>query len=108
MAKEKEKVMKHLGEEKSSKGKGGKKIHTHEIRVKRADHGGHHIEHHMRDEDGNDAGIQTGVAANNDEMAQHVQDAMGDQPPAGEGAPPQQAPDPSAGGGGMMPGGMGQ
>lgn len=107
MAKEKEKVMKHLGEEKSSKGK-TRKLHTHKLTIERADHGGHIIHHHMRDEDGQDAGVQTATAADNDEMAQHVQGAMGDQPPAGEGAPPQQAPDPSAGGGGMMPGGMGQ
>jgi hypothetical protein len=101
------KVMAHLKSEGGKdKEKGGKKLHTHRIEVERADHGGHHIRHHMRDEDGNDAGVQTGIAANNDDMGAQVQDAMADQPPAGQGAPPTTAPDPAGAGG--DPGAMGQ
>jgi hypothetical protein len=99
MAKEKDHVMKHLGEEKS-KEKSGSKLHTHALHITRADHGGHHLRHEMRDEEGNPAPDQTSVAANNEEMGEQVQGAMGDQPPAGQGQPPTAAaapPDPSGG-----------
>lgn len=107
MAKEKEHVMQHLGKDKPAGKKHEKKLHTHEMHIKRADHGGHIVHHHMRDEDGNEAGTQTAVVPDNEALGQHVQDAMGDQPAAGEGAPPQTAPDPAAAAGGA-PGGMGQ
>lgn len=93
---EESKVKKHLGEAKSSKAK-EKKLHTHRLTIERAHHGGHILHHEMRDEDGNPGGTQTSVAADNDDMGNQVQDAMGDQPPAGEGAPPTSQPDPSDG-----------
>jgi hypothetical protein len=101
----KSKVIHHLGESKTEKK--GKKIHTHKLEIERADHGGHTLLHHMRDEDGMDAGKQTSVATDNDDMGEQVQSAMGDQPPAGQGAPPQQAP-PDAGSGGADVGTPGQ
>jgi hypothetical protein len=87
------KVSDHLGSEHSEKKKPSKH-HVHEIRVVRADGGGHHIYRHMRDDQGNDAGVQTAVAPDNDAMGQQVQDAMADQPAAGEGQPPQPAAQP--------------
>ncbi len=101
---DKEKVMKHLGEDKKSKRKEGeKKYHTHRLSIERADHGGHILRHETRDEDGNPGPTHTSVATDNDDMQQQAGDAMADQPAAGEGqpaAPPPQdpaQPDPSQG-----------
>jgi len=101
MAKEKEKVMKHLGGDKAAKEKGKdgeRKLHTHSVTVTRADHGGHHIRHQMRDDEGAEAGEQTAIAPDNEAMGQQVQAAMADQPPAGQGQPmaPPPAIDPNA------------
>lgn len=99
MAKEKEAVMNHLGKEKPGKKKESKH-HTHGMTVKRADHGGFHITHHMKDEQGNDAPDQTAVGNDIDDATGQMNEAMGDQPAAGEGTPqePQpQAPQPQQG-----------
>lgn len=93
MGKEKPAVMHHLGSEKSGKDK-PKKHHVHEMTIKRADGGGHIVHHHMRDEDGNDGPIQSHVVPDNEALGQNVQDAMGDQPAAGQGQPQMPAPQP--------------
>jgi hypothetical protein len=99
MTKTADSVRKALGNKKG-------KLHTHSIKYSRADNGGlhahverhtaaghHHDEHH--------------VLNGPDEAAEHLQEHMGDQPNAGEGTPPEVAPemqDAAAGGGGGAPG----
>lgn len=86
----KESVKKALG------GKKAGKLHSHSVRYERADNGGlhahverhtsaghHHTEHH--------------VLASPEDAAEHLQEHLGDQPPVGQGTPPQEV-DPSAGG----------
>lgn len=95
MAEEKKHVMHHLGTEKSGAKKKEPKHHAHSVTVTRAEHGGHVIHHHMRDEDGNPAPDQTSVAMDNEDMGNQVQSAMADQPPAGQGTPPAPQPAPA-------------
>jgi len=91
MAKEKSAVMSHLGSEKSGKDK-PKKHHVHRMTIERADGGGHIVHHHLRDEDGNEGPTQSHVVPDNESLGANVQEAMGDQPAAGEGQPQALAP----------------
>lgn len=100
---EREAVMHHMGKAKTGKAK-ERKVHTHELHIKRADGGGHILTHHLRDEEGNDAGTHTSVATDNDDMQEQAGAAMADQPAAGAAAPPQTAPDPADQGAPGMPG----
>jgi hypothetical protein len=99
MAKE-EKVKKALG------GSKGEKLHSHSVKYHRADNGGlhaeverhtkaghHHTEHH--------------VLASTDDAAEHLQEHMGDQPPIGDGSPPDSVEPPGGAdaGAGMAAGG---
>ncbi len=80
-----EKVMAHLGDAPAKK---KKKTHVHKVEIERGHKGGFVATHHHRDEEGNHSHT-TGphVLANHDMMHDSVDEAMGDQPNAEEGAP---------------------
>jgi hypothetical protein len=72
--------------EKSEKKSSGEK--PHEIRIKRARSGGYTVTHHGKHKPGMDEGdTDPHVITDAEQLQNHVQDTMGDQPPAGTPAP---------------------
>lgn len=102
------------GEKKGEQGRESaktKKAKVHRMEIERADGGGYIVHHHHeqpKDKEGmsEHRPMTKHVVADADDLADHVQEHMGDQPAAGE-APepePEQAPAPAAGGGDAMMG----
>lgn len=95
-------------------GKGGKsKTHTHGVHYERADNGGyraHVTKHHgAGPHSEGHSHTEEHILPDKEAMMDHMDQHMGDQPPAGEMEPPQEAQmDQGGGGGATMPqaGGM--
>lgn len=106
MSDKKSKVMEHMGSVKEKEAKPVKR-HVHKMEIERGANGGHVVHHEMRGgKEGEPSRTGPHVIANNDELHDHVDEHMGDQPAAGEGEMPGGAdPDAAAGAGAMMPGG---
>lgn len=86
-----EKVSKAL----EGKKRGKKHVHTHAVEYRRADNGGFHAKvekHHGKGphSEGH-SHTETHVLPDADAMQEHMQEHMGDQPPAGEMPEPQPA-----------------
>lgn len=79
---EKSAVMDSLG-----KSKAGKKVkkHVHEMRIERGASGGFAVHHTMKDKEGNHHGTNgPHIMANADQLHDHVDAMMGDQPASGQ------------------------
>lgn len=75
------------------------KLHTHSVKYSRADNGGlhAHVERHTSEGHHHD---EHHVLASPDDAAEHLAEHLGDQPAAGQLAPPQEVPEaPNDGGG---------
>jgi hypothetical protein len=99
----------HMGGSKPHKSHGDKptKSHgskPHEVHVRRAHGGGYIVKHHHKpDASGIAPESEEHVVPDADQLQAHIQDAMGDQPPAGT---PMQAPAPAGPAPGAAPMGM--
>lgn len=91
-----ERAKSHMGGGKSKKSESkssGEK--PHEMHIRRAHGGGFVVTHHKKKSSMMDQSDPTEhVVPDADQLAQHVQDNMGDQPPAGTPAPDPNAPAP--------------
>jgi hypothetical protein len=93
--KKKDAAMKHMGEVKPKEGK--EKRHVDEMHIKRGAKGGFVVHHDMKGGEKEHEEKRTGphVIANADDLHDHIDEHMGDQPAAGEGEAPGGA-DPAA------------
>jgi len=75
-------------------GKSKPKSSAHEIHIKRAHGGGFIAKHHKKKKAGQiqDEEPQEHVLADLDQLKQHMDDHLGDQPPAGQGGMEEEAP----------------
>lgn len=90
-------------------GKGGKKLHTHSVHYERAANGGFHAHVARHTSDGAHHHTEHHVLLSPEDAVAHLQEHLGNQPAAGEGEPPEEAPEMAASGAdaGGTPGGGG-